>query len=279
LELSSDFITELKHLCCACPLPLRIEGQRVDNLLHCAATEGDGYTLAVGFADSDAPELGLPPGLFKRGRFPRISPGIGLDNVAVAAKLTIASLPARTSASLPYLLHRNREWVQTGGGYHTFKRKEELSTVYWVSHGVIVDQEPLGKELSEVSVIAFANAEGLPTDLTGIRLLDGEPRQALLGKLRRALACDLASLDCLSALQKSYYSNGSRLGCWAQLLAIFPVLIGSFCLHVGELYQGLAFLASSPLPILFGSASKPGKTALIDEHKRILAPLVRELSK
>jgi hypothetical protein len=182
---SSDFVREIQHLCCTCPLTMKIEKQRLDSLLNCGAAQGDGYALAVGFIDTDLKPLSLPGGLFK-GHNSSFSLRSTPDGEALAAKMVIGSMPARTISSLPYILYSNREWVQDGS-YHVYKDKLAQSKLYWVLHGVIVDEETITDNANQCSVIAFANAEGLPQDISGVRLLAGEPRQSLTEKVRAAL--------------------------------------------------------------------------------------------
>lgn len=202
----------LARNCYACPLPLTVDGRRIDGFQRSSNfTESDDLVdhsstptrilpLFVGDAQAALPALGVAPGTFLE--LPRSLEGspkkVPDDNQwETASRLKMKSTTPFQDATLPFLLNihirlgggpKNRYWEESSGP----------STAFWVLDGGILAQNRLLSERTTCSVACFLNAEGLETDLTTLDLRDSAERAQRLSLAKQALYPALLPLESIT---------------------------------------------------------------------------------
>lgn len=199
---NADLAAELVREAFVCPIPLELDGRRLDALQACP-THGlrvQSYPVFLGLSSAaDLPPFSLPPGSLVKYR-PKETVDGRLD------LLTQIEVPRQPAAACLISLHIQ----QVTRNKRTFwEEKAQEPLLYWVRHGVVVRCEPIRWLYpATVSCAVFASAVGLNSDLTGFGLIEDaatvERRRRVLTSLR----------DCVQradfSLQKVV--NSSRLG-------------------------------------------------------------------
>ncbi|MCA9781838.1 MAG: hypothetical protein KC800_34205, partial [Candidatus Eremiobacteraeota bacterium] len=199
-DLNSEIQNVLGKWCYTCPVPLIVDGRRLDSLQACRG-HGWGpttYPLALGFAEAPLPALPISPGTFEKR--PK-SKGHRVEQDATEA---MARVSPRSVASVPFLVTYHLEEKE---------RTPHQSLIYWVEDGVVVETEPLLCEQSTTTVGCFVNAEGLEADSSCLRLRDTEERARRKMMVREAVATELREIsvldESLEELAESARSQGS----------------------------------------------------------------------
>jgi hypothetical protein len=190
----------LRRRCYTCPVPLIVDGRRLDSLQACWG-HGWGprtYPLALGFAEASIPALPISPGTFEK-RPKTKGPEVEQDAAGAMARVS-----PRSMASVPFLVTYHLEEKE---------RRPRESLIYWVEDGVVVETEPLLKARSTTTVGCFVNAEGLDVDPTSLDLPEGEERIRRKATVRRAVADELREIkvldESLEELAESARTKGS----------------------------------------------------------------------
>lgn len=182
----------LAQRCYTCPVPLTLDGRRLDGLQYCPS---HGWTdlnfpLAVAQAQTDNPPLPIPSGTWRE-RYSqewKQAQGLGLSSATLAV---FRRLPRFKEAPLIALIAAH---VQVAG-INNFKPRAGGSLSYWVSDGVIVDERALEAPAAACSVAVFLSASGLRTDLSGLALAQSQEADQRLSAACRALSSQLEVLD------------------------------------------------------------------------------------
>ena len=197
---NAEIQNALRRRCYTCPVPLIVDGRRLDSLQACWG-HGWGprtYPLALGFAEASIPALPISPGTFEKR--PKTK-GLEVEQDAAGA---MARVSPRSMASVPFLVtyHLGEE-----------ERTPQESLLYWVEDGVVVETEPLLEARSTTTVGCFVNAEGLDVDPTSLDLPEGEERNRRKAIVRRAVAEELREIkvldESLEELAESARTKGS----------------------------------------------------------------------
>jgi hypothetical protein len=251
---NAEMLTTLKSRCYTCPLPLSVDGRRLDTLYNCPShgpTNRD-HTIALGFANaSGLEELRIPTGTFDCIPAPEGKSSFwSLQNTDPAALRKLGErvyfkLSRQQSCPAPYLLTAHRRFHRDKQSQGWTDRYEQ-SILYWVRDGVVVDQDVLEKDGNPVSIAVFLSARGLDSDL-GSFVLRGGPEKSRREKVaRRAVR---RSLDRLPALENGLKQTIQRGALLSKLAAGGLVLLGAAttwaapALGLGFVGSG-AFLAS-----------------------------------
>jgi len=178
-------VRELDHYAFTCPIPLKVDGRRIEGVFRSGRFAWSGY-----FKPLRAAGLELPGD-----EDPRFSICPGFDN-RVFGLLTPRRIPvaleASTTAESFFLLAAGKQGTQFQSIVHT-----EQSALYWVRNGVVVDQDVLPLRSFTTKLFIFASAEGLKSDLTGFQLIDNEEKsgrkQRVISRIVRALELEVAA--------------------------------------------------------------------------------------
>lgn len=226
-----------------CPIPLELDGRRIDALQNCPShgLKKGSYPIFLLFGEGSGPVLPVPPATFGKWVAPR------LVNSSLSHCLRGLQPPTRQPVSAMLIsAHLDLE----GTTFH-----QENSYYYWVCDGVVIcRQEILSLGTGGVSCAIFSSANGLRRDLTGfsVALEDVTRKQLdLVGRgLGRKLRTAVVPIDKLAA--------GGRAGSvWAgRALIALGILMG-----VGSYFEPLA---------------APGVVALVGSG--VLLPILGESS-
>lgn len=169
-----------------CPVPLIVDGRRLDSLQACWG-HGWGprtYPLALGFAEASVPALPISPGTFEKR--PKSAKSSEVEQDAVGA---MARVSPRSMASVPFLVTYHLEAKE---------KTPQESLLYWVEDGVVVDREQLMEARSTTTVGCFVNAEGLESDTVSLGLFPSAERIRRKAIVRRAVVEELRQIKVLN---------------------------------------------------------------------------------
>ncbi len=158
-----------------CPIPLRVDSRRVDQLSH-VLQDGDVYEVPVTqgwLADS-------PDQLSLSGRRERLSSN---ETLPKALQVYPAHLSAQADfpQGVPWVLrarYKSVERTRDGETIRVWEPEKGLSTLNFVKHGILVDQQSLWDipQPHHVSLHVYLDAGDLQHDLTGFALVESEAR-------------------------------------------------------------------------------------------------------
>lgn len=212
-----------------CPVPLSVDGRRIDYLFECAHPGLGPWSFPVGFTVLKEGEpkfrltsLGLKPASWW-------NRGSVLGKLS-EEKLDEAELPAEEIwMAVIVSLHMGHE-VRNKTSYLECKR--EASRCQWVVDGVVVQRFIFSDVHSPVSVNCFLSGAGLPTDLTTMALQQTREFKAryrrVVQETKKVLAGDWSfSLDPLRKKEVRRHKTEAALVGFAgvMLLAIPPMAI------------------------------------------------------
>jgi len=235
---NAEILDELRRGAYTCPVPLRVDGRRLDNLLACPGhgLSASSYPVKLGFARGQLPALSVPPGTLE-GPAPTAGAHQHMQRV-FDARLEV---PRSVAAACLVSAHASRE---KSGREYEWRSRRTSSVLYWVLDGVVISQETPGRFESDtaVSCAVFVSADGLGLDLTGFEIRRDEAR-----KNRSLEACRLVEPIvedcqlCLGDLIASARRGGYLLGVvlfGGGLLVSFASPLHAVFLMGGALYQG-----------------------------------------
>lgn len=235
----------LAQRCYTCPVPLTVDGRRLDGLQYCPSHGWSGlnYPLALVAVSTDLPSLPIPSGTWQgkpsKEWQKETGEGLGETSNKVMEQLTVFD-----EATCVFLLAAH---VQS----HAPKRYEPRfagSQCYWVSDGVVVEQRELDVAPGTCSAALILSGQGLPTDLSGLSLAQSEESQRRLAVACRAVGEELktAGLDELHSMVKQGETNSKVVGgafllAGSGLFLVNPLLgamVGSFLVAAGVVSMG-----------------------------------------
>jgi hypothetical protein len=223
-DMNVEVMAALRARCFSCPLPLWVDGLRIDALQNCPYIEHPRHLLGLGLlADPELPTLPIPPGTkaWARPSDPERRP--------YSDSLEHPTVPSASPA-----IH----FLVTSG-----TSSEANHWCHWILDGVSVAKEQVwhGKR-TRLGLIALLSAEGLPTDLSGFALQDHPARQQRLDRCLAALTTAVAAPGFWSF--EKYLAAPPRGG------GLASVVVGG---GVGAL--ALLLMAAGPLdPMVAGGA-------------------------
>lgn len=172
---NADIVLALERNCYVCPLPLTADGRRLDALQK-ARVQGrsrNSYPIAFGTIASELQSFRLPPGTFEKTTGAAISLSL-LDNSGGGwgdfSLEKMSAIPAQKEASLAYITAVHMMMVGYGKSAD-WQEGRDLSMLYWVLDGAVVEEELLISERSHCSIGCFISAQGLETDISGFKLI------------------------------------------------------------------------------------------------------------
>ncbi len=217
---NAEILTTLSRWCYTCPVPLTVDGRRLDSLQHCP-THGwakNSFPLTIGFGEADLDPLTLPPGTFEEipsPHDPRSSfwntTDHSAEGLSKAGKAALSSVEARPCAAVPFVVAYFMEQVKRGKNYE-WEPIFKDTILYWVRDGVVVDEELLVERPFHTAVACFVNAEGLPTDLTTFHLKNSPERLRRRKLAQQSVRQGLAELESMQGPLMSMVTKGKVMG-------------------------------------------------------------------
>ena len=226
---NSEVAKSLRDYCYTSPVPLTLDGRRLDGLHHCPhhGWNNRQFPLALAFIDrTDLPELRWPPGTFEKAHKAgnhALADGGGLEGIT---QQLLKGVPRTKQGPLAVLITAHAR-PETGE-----KQKEKNLTVWrlypasshccWVQDGAQILAERLNIAARGVAVGYFLSAQDLPTDLTGFRLRDSEEKTRRASLARREIKRSVRALASvhLGALKSHNQKRYKILGNTVLVLAI-----------------------------------------------------------
>ncbi len=234
------------------PIPLTVDGRRLDSLAHCPGYgfHRNGRPFGIGWGKLDLPSFSLPQGTFDSQQ--QSDSMVGLDRLSF--EFCQHCPPQQVGLAWLHTLHFGppRDDDQEVGG--EWRLHEQPSQVFWVRHGVVVSQERLDFLPAPASVALFLSAEGLGlgSDLSGWNLASSIERME-----RRDQACQFLSLHLPERLPggiPDLIRKGRRLG-WA--FGLVGASIGALLAFVFP-FMGGTVLSVSGICVVTGGAKNAG---------------------
>ena len=216
----SLYLERLRDRAFTCPVPLSLNGQRIDTLAYCPQ-HGFGKhrrTFEVGFSPQDE-GLKIPEATWERVHPLEKNPHlIGFKDLLEVAKVEPGG---------PGLY-----WILSGHFQLDGKAFELLpgsSYLHWVTDGVVTESEELSRVRTRgASIGVFLSSEGLGHDLSGFTLLESEARQARASRAKATITSHLQlseSEELLPDLKRRARQVGGVLGLLGLGLGVVCLLI------------------------------------------------------
>lgn len=263
---NTEVATALRDHCYTCPVPLTIDGRRVDGLHHCP---GHGWSprtfpLSLTFVKGDLPEQPWPSGTFEaleEAGNNELSDGGGLEGVT---KVVLREVGATRASGAAILLtaHASPESLTVGSQtVNTWQLSSSSSHCYWIQDGVVVEVEKFMAPSCGVSIGCFVSADGLDNDLTGLILRNSAERARRFHVVSRLVDDSLLAMRVLpsQALKAHNRKRYQKLGNTVLLLA----------LGVGWTVP----VMGTPLAMLMGLFGLLSRFAVRGEQKKLLEQL------
>lgn len=244
-ERTSSITKVLTRMAHTCPVPLTIDGRRID-ALELDPNHGWSPTsqlLIMGFQDGKPPAFKIPEGTTAR----VCNPDVPIESqLKVASKTTLERTARVETASVGYLLAAHTKRVKSGKSYRWIDC-DEHSLCKWIQDGVVIQAEELHSQQESGSMGIFLNADDLQTDLTTFSLLSTTQKSdRLRSGVQLALEgfSEVNKLDFETMAQNAGNSNanagigfvvlGVGLMCFGQLQGILFAGIGVWSMGLGD---------------------------------------------
>jgi hypothetical protein len=188
-ERNAELPRILTEHCCTCPVPLTVDGRRIDGIERLPRRGWDetSFPLCILPVEGTRPPLRIPQGTLEQKGFGKAQ--------GVVMKGATSSHPGLIVMATATLNRQGRNWVE----------RKEPSLLVWVQDGAIVQSEPIHLHPSSCCATLFLSADGIETDLTQFQLLDSTEKRR-----RREVALPLAAQALWS--QSPLSTDGIRVG-------------------------------------------------------------------
>lgn len=192
---NAGILKALSEYCYTSPVPLTVDGRRVDSLQLCPyhGWSKTSFPISMNFVSGDLPEFPISPGTFEdlRSYMEKKRDGGGVEAVGNAM---MKAIPTTSHASLATLVTAHMEQVRRGK--HTYwEPAHGYSKCYWVQDGAVVDEEDFDTAAASCTVGSFVSAQGLATDLTGLHLAQSTERTSRKVEAAKLTQRTLLELD------------------------------------------------------------------------------------
>ncbi len=192
---SSDEYLELVRNACACPIPVTVDGRRIDRLglAHEKWQDWKQLTLLIDWASSPGtalPEFDLPAGL------PQQSGWRPTDRFTDERPFQLGAQSRAKPVQVLWRVSYSYKVVSHRGKHKSFEFRSipRPSEVCWLKDGVIVDRRKLLERHLATSMQLFLSAEDLEADLSGLTLREDPELEARVQKARQATVSGLRRL-------------------------------------------------------------------------------------
>lgn len=193
---NSEVLKTLVERAFTCPIPLTVDGLRMDALQLCPTygLSTSSHPLLLGWVESGTPTYQLPPGSFSNKAervFLSMHPKARTVTEAVVDP---GEAPPAVFASWLVTAHFG---LYQKGKSQIWKCVPKPSMLFWLQDGVVIASEQILHE-TEVSVAVFVSAQGLATDLGGFALGESKNREQRRIDALRAAQAQIANLQPVS---------------------------------------------------------------------------------
>lgn len=267
-DLNAQILTTLKRYGFTSPIPLVVDGRRVDSLQACwgHGFSSQSFPLAMGFAQADIPDLPLSPGTFdkqptsSRTELPALADGMR----------AMQQVSPKPFASVPYLLSYHYSVVEQTA-FSEFEPSQSL--IYWVRDGVVVQSEPLLAEPTVLSLGCFVSADGLECDLTTFHLVDNPERRRRREKARLAVVESIGKLTTVSDSMEELAQAVRGKASWNQKLYLLAGF-GTFWVSpvAGLLLAGAGWLSTKSADARINERSRRYQSDIAGLLERLKSP-------
>lgn len=225
---ASDEYLELVERAEVCPIPLTVDGRRIDTLTGAGRKhESTVAELCLSWKepppDSNSPTLSLPQGVQLEPSAVPLS-----DSFTDQGPLLVDGDPSqRRTLAIARLAYHYK--VLSHRGKHSsfkFEGRPQFSNFHWVSDGVICQSGRFQWDLLPVTLDLYLPATGLPTDLSGLTLrADAAPQQK--ARLRVGMAQVKPSLEHLRLALDAHRSLpfGAHTLMWGGMGLVMGVVV------------------------------------------------------
>lgn len=281
---NQNLFSVLKTYCFVCPLPLSVDGKRLDTLLnHCGPELYDGaFPLMVKTAIAPLEELIIPPSTFSSS-LAKVKKNTQkyADFNSISHKLMASQEPFVRSA-LAYVVSLNiadsKSKSSSDGNLlpgELWREYLRPSRIYWVIDGVSFEHTQLYTQPTHCSLACFVSANDLLTDLTTTKLIPKDALNERIGLVKKALVTAIPDISAIKLEKADGKANESGFNSTLVFLGVCAV----FFLAAPELW-----VLSSPL-ILGGSyvsniasLSRPSSVGYSSKVKKSIDILCNQIS-
>jgi hypothetical protein len=160
---NAEVIKAVAEWCYSCPIPLEVDGRRMDSLQLCPehGWSQSSDLLGISFPQAELPELPLSQRTLSLAKSERPRQDRGVGAFDHQAPLELSQPPAAV------VLHTLHLQIGNKGSY---LEKEGRSHLYWIRDGVIVQKDVWEASEAFCSLGCFVSAQGLAADLTTLSL-------------------------------------------------------------------------------------------------------------
>lgn len=201
---------ELSTKASVCPIPLKLDGRRLDVLNPPEEYLPTPRVAQICLAWSEPTEgeiLALPGGA--KLKEPMFSIGNRLiDNRIYSIQGNKNDRDSESLLQLSY--HYDISWKDPQGYYSVEGSELQTSWLHAVSDGVVCDSTPLGKASSRIRLDLYFSGRGLPTDISGLALI--QKGRELARRRQRSLEFARCSINKLEAKLSRHQGPFLRLG-------------------------------------------------------------------
>lgn len=253
---NADLLTALSEYCFPCPVPLTVDGRRMD-ALQFAMTSGwleEARPVGLCLGRADLPTFGVPPGTYADIEA-YAKAGSQSREWKEVSRAFLDELNQQTTTSLALLLTVCVDYSPNYPG--------NWSKILWVQHGALIDAEPLIPSVGDGAAACFLSAQGLKTDLSTLALVESPER-----KRRAKLAKESARLLLRSALDDKNFDRQSPRGQTFKAGAIALIALGLGTIWAAPIV-GAGAMACGIAGLTRGGEAK-GTTAHIQKSLRNL---------
>lgn len=175
---------ELDQYAYVCPIPVSIDGRLVDGFLQASAlkfSHSHRPLVQGGLSglEYSPPRMRLPADFEEK-----------VLSITTHPKRALRTYGGRKEAAAAFLL----TYLVPADTRMPGNLPQKRSRLHWVADGVIVETETLEVETSDLSLEIYANASGLPTDLTGFTTLDNDQRALRRAEILKGVGARFADL-------------------------------------------------------------------------------------
>jgi hypothetical protein len=175
---NAEILTALQRHCYVCPLPLVVDGLRLD-ALRCSSEGQQGSLIHLETVNCELPALALPR---------RVELGnIGLNTVS-GEQLRGYKPPRGTQLAIMIGAYQRAEADRRPAF------RGVPSVCHWVRDGVVVEEQRFDNQLLGCAVTALLSAEGLNCDLSGLALRQQPERDRRLRLAARLIGLRLGEM-------------------------------------------------------------------------------------
>lgn len=184
-RLNAEVARALSDLCYTCPVPLWLDGRRLDGFHLCPTHgwTGNSFPFYLSFLDGIDGGLRIGSGTYGNlkaaDKEDALSPGLHVMSVRA-----LGALRKRTSCGGVMMLSAHASKA-VSRRYSKWETRIMPSICYWIRDGVVVEGNDIEVLDCACSVALFLGADDLQTDISGLALVDANKASRLVEGARR----------------------------------------------------------------------------------------------